>query len=196
MRSTLGPAGRVGNVGTPELCSEAARELGARAYAELRVHAREVTLHRALREEQRRRDLSVRPTSRHELRHAALGRRQLKAAGATADGAELVPGSLGPPLGAEVVKHRDGSLDRVARGALLARAATDDPEREQRPRASKRLADGLMTRGRVGEQLLGEGDITARGGDEPTTPRRVREHPLATGTTSGCLPVVEPGDRI
>src|SRR5829696_4636782 len=135
MRSTLGPAGRVGNVGTPELCSEAARELGARAHTELRVHVREVALDRALREEQRRRHLSVRPALRHELRHAALGRRQLEAAGATADAAELVAGSLCPPLGPELVEHRNGLLDRLARGPLLARAATDDSEREERPRA-------------------------------------------------------------
>src|SRR5215208_4817930 len=135
MRSTLGPAGRVGIVGTPELCSEAARELGPRAHAELPVHAREVALDRALGEEQRRRDLSVRPAARHELRHAALGRRQLDASGATADGAALVAGSLGPRLGAELVEQRNGLLDRLARGPLLARAATDDPEREERPRA-------------------------------------------------------------
>ena len=76
MPSTLGPAHAAGNVRTSELCRAAARELGARAHAELRVDVRQVARDGALAEEERRGDLAVRLPLRDEHRDPALGLRQ------------------------------------------------------------------------------------------------------------------------
>ena len=90
-RSTLGRRRRGGNVRTSELCSrrrlvsQPPRELGARAHAELGVDVGQVARHGPLAEEQRGRDLAVRPALGDEGGDAALGRGQPFLAPAPAD---------------------------------------------------------------------------------------------------------------
>src|SRR5262245_46109023 len=97
-----------------------ARQLRARAQAELRVDAREVALDRADADEHRRRDLAVRPALGDELGHAPLRLGQLaRASAAAGDARELGRGLLGPQAGAQRVEE----LERLVQGLACVAAA-------------------------------------------------------------------------
>ena len=122
MPSTLRSSRVLENVRTSELCSggsasspEPAGELGPRAHAQLGVDAGQVTRNRALGEEERRGDLGVRPSRRHEGGDAPLGRRQALDARTPADLTELLARSVRPACGSELLEAGARRLDRLAR---------------------------------------------------------------------------------
>jgi hypothetical protein len=106
------------------LCSsrrQPARELGARADAELAIRAREVGLDRALAHEQLGSDLAVGPALRRQLGDALLGRREhIAIAGTTAaEPRDLLARTLCPRLGAQLGEDRARGLERRTYGAAL-----------------------------------------------------------------------------
>ena len=154
-------------------------ELGARADAELRVDVREMAGHGPLAEEQRGRDLPVRPAFHDE----SATRRSAAVSPSSRGGRRSVPSSRACPVrpagGSDLLEPRDRRLDRHAGGALLAVAPPDDAEREQRSRPPERVSDAPRAGqppARAGRRPI---DVAARGGDEPSAARHVREDPFA-----------------
>ena len=90
----------------------AGRELGARANSQLGVDAREVRLHGPNRDEQCRGHVLVGSSLRDQLRHAALGGRELvPARRPSADAAELGTSAVGPDAGADSLEELEGLLE-------------------------------------------------------------------------------------
>jgi len=87
-------------------------------------------------------------------------------------------------------------LDGVARRALLAAATPDDAERQECPRAAKRVGDCFM----LGDRLLEQGqrllDVAASCGHETAASQHMREHPLTPEPGRVRLPDVEDSNGI
>src|SRR5205809_255405 len=97
-----------------------------------------------LAQEEGGRDLPVRATFGDELRDAALGGCQSFLSSAPADPAELRTRVRGPAEGTDHLESLERGRDRFARVALPSRAASDDPERQQCPRAAEWVAHRLV----------------------------------------------------
>ena len=83
--------------------------------------------HRAFGEEERRRDLAIRPPFGDERRDPLLGGGEPFRAGAAADLAELGAGLLRPARRAELLERLERRLDRLARRPLLPRTRLTTP---------------------------------------------------------------------
>jgi hypothetical protein len=123
---------------------EPARELGARAHAELGVDVGQVARYRPLAEEQCGRDFAVGSTLGNQRRDAALGRRQPRLAPAPGDAAELGARFCRPQGGADRLEPFDSRLDRLAGSLFLAAATPERAKRQEYPRAPERIADRLI----------------------------------------------------
>src|SRR4051812_38062639 len=148
-----------------------ARELRARAHAELGVDVSQVAGDRPLAEEQRGGDLAIGAALGNEDRHAALGRRQPFLARAPADAAELLLRLLDPDQCAEALEAVERREDRLAGRTLLPRAAMDDAECKQRAGVTVGISDGFVLRDRLLQEHGGPFHVAGGGGDEPAGSR-------------------------
>ena len=185
------------NVGTlPAGYRELARELGARAHAELRVDVRQMARHRALGEEERRGDLRVRPAVRDEVGDAPLRRRQALLARAAADrpsssrarAAQPSAPSSSKPARAASIASRAGRFCRARR-----RATPSASSARARPNGSPTASCCATASSSSATRLL---DVAPRRSDEAAAARDVRQRPVALEAAGSRLPRVEPLDGV
>src|SRR6266487_5189398 len=99
---------------------------------------------RPLAEEQRGRDLLVRPALGDQSRDAPFSCRQSFRPSPPADLPELSTGPVRPLGCADVLERLERLLDRQACRTLLPRAAPHHAEPEQRPCPAERISDLLV----------------------------------------------------
>src|SRR6266542_1529915 len=115
-----------------------ARKLPSRCDTDLAIDLREVRLDGLDRHEHRLRNLTVRVTTRDELRDAALGRGQDARRHAPPNPRELTTRLLRPQRRPHSVEDLDRLLERLPCHALLLRTARNPSLDEQRPRELER----------------------------------------------------------
>jgi hypothetical protein len=122
-----------------------AGELGAGADAELCVDVRQVTRDRALAEEERGGDLTVRSPLGDEFGDPLLGRCQPLLPSAAADASELGLGSLDPGRGTELLESFERLGDRITSPALLPGATANHAQSEESTGLSIKIAELVVT---------------------------------------------------
>src|SRR5262245_14132460 len=100
-------------------------------------------------EEERRSDLSVRPTLGDKVRNASLGRGQAVLTRAAADASQLRLASLDPGRRAELLESFERLEYRVTCGTLLSCSSAHDPQGQQCTGPAVGVADLLVTGNRV-----------------------------------------------
>ena len=148
----------------------------ARMHAELPVGARQCGLHGVLGDEERRRDVAVRPALGNELGDSPLGLRQLAARRcAASDSPQLGARLLGPQRSAEPLEDSERLLERQARGTALLRPPLRHAEREQCACMLERILRAGVVVERALEATLGADEITPRSEEQPPATSRDRE---------------------
>ena len=169
---------------------QSARELGARAHAELGIDMRQVAGHRPLAEEQRRSHLTVRATLGHQDGNPALGGRQpvsrvrppILPSSSRARSAQLAAPSCSKPASAAAIASRAGRFCRVrlrtTPSASNARACPNGSP------TAPCCATACCRRTRPGRRPAGRRH-------EAAAPRHLRVHPFATEPRGIGLPDVD-----
>ena len=142
------------------------RELRARADAELPVDAGQGGGHRVLGEKQGSSDFAVRAALSDERGDPAFCRRQALDPRAASDRPQLAAGPLRPPGRPERLKALESRGDRLPGGAFLARSPPNGSECQERPRASERVANGLVLYDRSLELSQRVVEVAASGREE------------------------------
>src|SRR2546423_6200549 len=156
---------------------------GARAEAELAVHAREVSLDGVHAHEHRRRDLLVGAPLRSQPRAPELGLGELGTSRPSpADAPQLVGCAPRPQLGALLLEDLERRLERPSCGAALARAAPRGAVREQRAPSLKAPGHAVVLRKCLVERIERRVEITVGSGEKPSSARGGPERPHSART--------------